>query len=124
MPRQRLRAYLLGLKPPSSRSFARDRVLSIRSIRQHSWANFTHREVRVLDVIFVHGRLPSCSIVVCPLLGPSPTTTGFIIAKLEASEREGVVRWILHHTHTDRGVDNLGRPDRIEIRDIFPATGE
>src|SRR5258706_11941759 len=110
---QRLRAYLPGPKAPSSLRLGRDRLNFIRSKRQHFWANFEHREVRVLDALFLQNLLPNCSIVVCPLLGPSPTTMGCIIVKVEASERGGVVRRILRHTHTDRGVDNLERPDRI-----------
>src|SRR5258706_6684074 len=118
------RAYLLGPKPPSLLRLGRDRLIFIRSKLQHCWANFKHREVRVRDAIFLQNLLPNCSTVVCPLLGPNPTTMCFIIVKLEASERGGVVRRILRHTYTDRGVDDLGRPDRIEFREIFRRTGE
>jgi len=44
---------------------------------------------------------------------------GFVMHEFKASERGGVVRLVLQHPHADRGVDDLGRPDRRKLRDVF-----
>ena len=120
---QRLRAYLPERSPPP-RLPGRERLLFIHSQLQHVRGDLTNRQGRGWELVFVQFLLPDFPIDICPLLGPCPATSGFIICKIEVSKRGGVVVRVLHPPETDAGVDDFGGPDVVEFRDVDWRTGE